>query len=104
MPAAPLKILIVDDDESVLIELERLLETEGYSTVTAWSGRDALALSMQMKFDLLLVDEHLADIDATTLLDTLHHTQPEAFRLVMHSCAAARLRRRPPSTNGSLMK
>ena len=32
-------ILIVDDDEQVLIELERLLEDQGYNTTTAWSGR-----------------------------------------------------------------
>jgi len=31
--------------EDVLIELERLLEGEGYSTATAWSGQEALALS-----------------------------------------------------------
>jgi DNA-binding NtrC family response regulator len=77
-------------DEKVLIELERLLETEGYSTVTAWSGRDALALSTQMRFDFRLVDEHLADIDATTLLDALHQTRPNAFQLVMHSCGGCK--------------
>ena len=85
MPAAPLKILIVDDDERVLIELERLLETEGYSTVTAWSGREALALAGHMHFDLLLVDEHLADVEGASLLDALQLIQPDAIPLQMHT-------------------
>jgi len=35
MARNPIKILIVDDDQDVLIELEHLLESEGYSTATA---------------------------------------------------------------------
>jgi len=50
MASDPIKILIVDDDERVLIELERLLESEGYSTATAWGGREALALSEKKMF------------------------------------------------------
>ena len=50
MASDPIKILIVDDDEEVLIELERLLGGQGYSTATAWSGREALALSDRLRF------------------------------------------------------
>ena len=53
------KILIVDHDEHVLIALERVLESEGYCTVTAWSGREALQVLGKADFDLLLVDEQL---------------------------------------------
>ncbi len=85
MARNPIKILIVDDDQDVLIELERLLEGEGYSTVTAWSGQEALALSEQSEFDLLLVDEYLADADAHELFDELVARQPRAFRFLMHT-------------------
>ena len=85
MASDPIKILIVDDDERVLIDLERLLESEGYSTATAWGGREALALSQKTRFDLLLVDEHLADLDSTTLLEGLRRSQPKACHLVMHT-------------------
>jgi CheY-like chemotaxis protein len=44
MDATEAKILIVDNDEHVLIALERELENEGYRTVTAWSGQEALGL------------------------------------------------------------
>jgi len=85
MASDPIKILIVDDDEDVLIELERLLEGEGYSTVTAWSGQEALELSESSKFDLLLVDDHLGDIDVGKLWEELVRRQPHAFRFLMHS-------------------
>src|ERR1700739_3314523 len=85
MADAPVKILIVDDDENVLIELERLLEGEGYRTATAWSGREALALSEKGQFDLLLVDEQLWDVDVDTLWKELVRRQPNALRLLMHT-------------------
>src|ERR1700746_1391037 len=49
MASDPIRILIVDDDEDVLIALERLLEGEGYTTATAWSGKEALVLSKESK-------------------------------------------------------
>jgi CheY-like chemotaxis protein len=85
MASDPIKILIVDDDEVVLIELERLLEGEGYSTAIAWSGREALALSDRLRFDLLLVDEYVGDLDTEVLLTGLKTRQPNAFRLLMHA-------------------
>jgi DNA-binding response OmpR family regulator len=89
MASDPIRILIVDDDEDVLIALERLLEGEGYATATAWSGREALALSKASRFDLLLVDEHLGDVEAATLWEGLHQHQPHAFRFLMLSRKSA---------------
>jgi CheY-like chemotaxis protein len=85
MASDPIRILIVDDDEDVLIALERLLESEGYNTATAWSGKEALDLSRKSKFDLLLVDEHLADVDAVALWEALQRNQPHAYRFLMLS-------------------
>lgn len=89
MASDPIRILIVDDDEDVLIALERLLEGEGYTTATAWSGKEALALSKESKFDLLLVDEHLGDVEAATLWEALQQHQPHAFRFLMLSRKSA---------------
>lgn len=83
--AEPVKILIVDDDEAVLIALEHILEGEGYRTVTAWSGREALHLAEDGQFDLVLVDEHLSDVEVTLLCDELIRRQPGALRFLMHT-------------------
>ena len=56
------KILVIDDDESVLISLECLLESEGYETTTAWSGQEGLSLLRSKRFDLVLLDDYLRDI------------------------------------------
>jgi DNA-binding response OmpR family regulator len=74
--------MTIDD---VPIALERLLEEEGFSTMTDWSGKEALALSDQAQFDLWLVDEHGADVNSNALLSQLRLRQPGAFLLVMHS-------------------
>jgi len=85
MVSDPIKILIVDDDEQVLIELERLLESEGYRTTTAWGGREALALSDQAQFNILLVDEDMAHPDCRAILVELKRKQPNAGLLQMHT-------------------
>jgi DNA-binding response OmpR family regulator len=91
MASDPIKILIVDDDEQVLIALERLLEGEGYSTATAWGGREALALSEKARFDLLLLNEYVADLDTDALQNGLKRSQPTALQLLMHSSKGPRL-------------
>jgi two-component system, OmpR family, lantibiotic biosynthesis response regulator NisR/SpaR len=78
-------ILIVDDDEDVLIKLEHALETEGYQTATAWSGKEALSLSEETNFDLMLINEHISDTDLNWLVRELQRKQPRAMRLVMCS-------------------
>jgi len=97
MGSDPIKILIVDDDERVLIELERLLEGEGYSTATAWGGREALKLCERTRFDLVLVDEHVGDLDPAALVEGLRRTQPLAFQISMHT-------RRGQKANGGVCK
>lgn len=85
MASDPIRILIVDDDEGVLIEPERLLQGGGYNTVTAWSAREAMGLGKRHQFHLLLVDEHLADIDGPTLFRQLQQTQSTASCLLMRT-------------------
>ncbi len=61
-------ILIVDDDEQVLIELEQLLENQGYNTTTAWSGREGLELLRSRPFDFVLLDGDLPDLSSEELI------------------------------------
>ena len=77
------RILIIDDDENVLIALERLLEGAGYCTATAWSGKEALDTLQKSEFDLLLVDEHLPDLNVINLVNHLEHARHRAYRLLM---------------------
>jgi DNA-binding response OmpR family regulator len=85
MNNSEVKILIIDDDQDVLIELEHVLESEGYVTVTAWSGQEAIGLSDLGRFNLFLVDEHLIDVNSGPLAKKLRQLQPTVPLLLMCS-------------------
>ena len=77
------RILIVDDDPDLLMLLEYTLEGAGFSTTTAWSRQEALRLSVQQSFDLMLIGERLGGIDSALFEEELRLLQPEsALRLV----------------------
>ena len=63
------RILLADDNATNLFLLKELLQQEGHSVVTASSGASALAtLSHSERFDLLLLDYNLGDMDGTQVL------------------------------------
>lgn len=51
-----LRILIVDDEPTVVLLLKELLVAEGYEVTTAANGDEALRLSQTRVFDLFIVD------------------------------------------------
>ncbi len=65
------KIMIVDDTASARDMLARLLQREGYQTVTANNGKEALdALSADLP-NLILLDVAMPEIDGLTFLEIL---------------------------------
>ncbi len=68
-------ILVIDDDERVLMALECFLETEGYETATAWSGHEGMELLRSQKFDLVLVDDYLWDMDVEVILKAVRRME-----------------------------
>jgi two-component system KDP operon response regulator KdpE len=67
MSAAPLKVLVIDDEPPIRKLLRMGLATQGYSILDAPSGRVALELIAQ-KPDLIILDLGLPDIDGLELL------------------------------------
>jgi len=56
-------ILIVDDDEDIREFLRNLLDTEGYRTEGASSGREGIEKAVQWKPDLVLLDIMMPQLD-----------------------------------------
>jgi DNA-binding response OmpR family regulator len=77
------RILVVDDDRTVLKSLKGILESEGYSVNTADKGRQALARFDSEHYDLVLLDVKLPDIDGTKLLRALHDRFPETVKVMV---------------------
>ena len=59
----PKKILIVDDEPSILVAIQFLMEQQGYNVMTAERGEFALDSIYQYKPDLVLLDIMLPGID-----------------------------------------
>jgi len=64
LPGIPIKILLVDDNESNLMSMEVALETEGHVFFKATSGREALRILLKEDdFSLILLDVKMPTMD-----------------------------------------
>jgi two-component system OmpR family response regulator len=72
-----MRILVVEDDAESARYLIGGLEEEGYAVSRAENGRDGLFLAMTEKFDLLIVDRMLPELDGLSLVKTLRSAQNE---------------------------
>lgn len=70
------RVLVVDDDESVLRSMEMMLEGAGYSVQLARDGREAIA-QLHDHFDLMLADLKMPGLDGISLLRKVKEISPE---------------------------
>ncbi len=59
----PKKILIVDDEPSIIVALQFLMEQNGYQTLVAFSGEEAMETITDRRPDLILLDIMLPVVD-----------------------------------------
>ncbi|MGD2096564.1 MAG: sigma-54 dependent transcriptional regulator [Desulfobacterales bacterium] len=71
------KILVVDDDPSILKVIRMRLEAQGYQVVTAIDAQKAIDLATENMFDLALLDLKLNGKDGIQLMGELHQLNPE---------------------------
>ncbi|MGC9966049.1 MAG: sigma-54 dependent transcriptional regulator [Syntrophobacteraceae bacterium] len=70
------KILIVDDEVSILQSLSAILEDEGYGVIRASSGEEALERVKKDQPDLILLDIWMPGTDGLTVLDEVKKLYP----------------------------
>ena len=66
-----MKILVVDDDESLSSIIATALEKEGFTTLSSKTGKDALNKAKSDNPDLILLDQVLPDISGNEVLKQL---------------------------------
>ncbi|MHB8909252.1 MAG: sigma-54-dependent transcriptional regulator [Syntrophales bacterium] len=71
------KILIVDDDRSLVEVLKVRVESAGYEVTTALREDEALAAVKEQMFDLAIIDLQLEGTDGITLMQKIHLVMPE---------------------------
>jgi DNA-binding NtrC family response regulator len=69
-------ILVVDDEENLLLLLERILSKQGYQVVTAQNSYDALALAERQVFQLAILDIKMFPLDGVGLLSEIKSRCP----------------------------
>ncbi len=68
------KILIVDDEKPIVEILTYNLQKEGYETIEAYDGEQAISLALMQKPDLILLDIMLPKVDGLTVCKRIRHT------------------------------
>ncbi|MFQ5420562.1 MAG: response regulator, partial [Anaerolineae bacterium] len=73
------RILIVDDETSVLYVMQNSLRKLGsrYKVSTATDGNKALNLLRQRPFNLVITDYKMAGMDGLQLIETIRRIRPE---------------------------
>ena len=77
------RILIVDDDKSLLESLTEILKLEGYEVDTAETGREAIEKSKDQFYNLALLDIKLPDMEGTELLTKLRDGIPRMAKVMV---------------------
>lgn len=76
-------ILVVDDEPNNIILLEELLASEGYITISANGGKEALEVAIHSHPDLILLDVMMPEIDGFEVCNRLRkHPQLETIPII----------------------
>jgi len=76
-------VLVVDDDELVQLAVCQALASEGYLVIGASSGREALSMASQQKFDAAIVDLRMPGMSGVELLPLLKGMCPNTIAIIL---------------------
>jgi PAS domain S-box-containing protein len=80
-------VLLVDDDVHLCDSLSSLLRVVDYEVVNVYSGEEALAASLEHRFDAAIIDVNLPDIDGVEVLRALRRADPGLGALMLSGSA-----------------
>ncbi|MFN2387421.1 MAG: EAL domain-containing protein [Thermoanaerobaculia bacterium] len=74
------KILIVDDDEDILLIVQTILASAGYSALTAHNGREGVDMALEQRPHLILLDVMMPELSGWEVCTTLKNS-PETRQI-----------------------
>ncbi|MDD2710681.1 MAG: response regulator [Verrucomicrobiae bacterium] len=84
------KVLLVDDEESVLSACSRLLHKEAFSVVCTTSPEQAIELARSGDFAVVVSDHRMPAMEGTQLLARIREIAPDTVRLMLTGYADAK--------------
>jgi signal transduction histidine kinase len=85
---AEVRVMVVDDEESLRITTAAILEKDGYTVDTASSGDEAISLLQNIDYDLILTDLHMEGGDGLTVLGQIRRQSPLTISVVLTGFAS----------------
>jgi serine/threonine-protein kinase PpkA len=85
------RILVIDDEETIRKNLDRLLSLEGYEVATASDGQHGLAVACSMRPTIIITDINMPQMDGFALLEAVRsHPELERTAVIMLTAAEDR--------------
>jgi CheY-like chemotaxis protein len=89
------RILVVDDDKLIRMSLSLVLRRDGFDVDAVASGREAIELLERERYDLVVTDLRLEDLDGLEISAWTRRLNPEARVVVITGSE------HPPSAEGA---
>lgn len=77
------RILIVDNERSVLNMAAEALRALGYAVIVAGSGQEAMSVAGSERFDLVMLSDTLPGLDAAALIQQMRSLNPDVGAVTM---------------------
>ena len=77
------KVLVVDDEPSIVTLLTFNLEKEGYKVISADDGQIGLDLALEQSFDFIILDVMLPSIDGIAITQKLRQEKIDTPILIL---------------------
>lgn len=77
------KILLVDDEPSIVSSLKRLLRSDGYQILTATSAKEGLEILGNQDVQVILSDQRMPEMSGTDFLSRVRDLYPDTIRIIL---------------------
>ncbi|NMB98790.1 MAG: sigma-54-dependent Fis family transcriptional regulator, partial [Thermoanaerobaculaceae bacterium] len=81
------KLLVIDDETNLLLQISRFFRYQGYDVTTAKDGAEAIREAKFSSYDVILQDLKLPDIDGIELLKKLKLLAPMSPVIIITCCS-----------------
>jgi signal transduction histidine kinase len=81
-------VLVIDDEESVATTIEAILTMDGHQVTAVTTGAEAVKLLNEKRFDVVLTDLRLGDMDGIDVLREVQRTSPETASIMLTGYAS----------------